>query len=61
MDDLITYKNLRIDTLQKRVYVLEQENLQLESYLFELLTGNCTEEYKNEIRTKLFAQDERIG
>lgn len=60
MDDLMSYKNLRIDTLQKRVYVLEQENLQLESYLFELLTGNCSEDYKNEIRTKLFSQDERI-
>lgn len=61
MDDLITYKNLRIDTLQKRIYILEQENLQLESYLFELLTGNCTEDYKNKIRTKLFSEDERIG
>ena len=61
MDDLITYKNLRIDTLQKRIYVLEQENLQLESYLFELLTEDCSEDYKNQIRTKLFSEDERIG
>ena len=61
MDNLITYYYKKIEELQKTIYVLEQENLQLESYLFELLTGDCSEEYKNEIRTKLFAQDERIG
>ncbi len=54
MEDLITYKNLRIKTLQTRVHNLEQENLQLESYIFELLTGECTDEYINEIRNKLF-------
>ncbi len=59
MEDLITYKNLRIKTLQNRVHNLEQENLQLESYIFELLTGECTEEYRNEIRTKLFQRDTR--
>ncbi len=59
MEDLITYKNLRIKTLQNRVNTLEQENLQLESYIFELLTGKCTEEYINEIRTKLFERDAR--
>jgi hypothetical protein len=61
MDNLITYYYKKIEELQKTIYVLEQENLQLESYLFELLTGDCSEEYKNEIRTKLFTQDERIG
>ena len=61
MDNLITYYYKKIEELQKTIYILEQENLQLESYLFELLTGDCSEEYKNEIRTKLFAQDERIG
>jgi hypothetical protein len=58
MDNLITYYYKKIEELQKTIYVLEQENLQLESYLFELLTGDCSEEYKNEIRTKLFTQDE---
>lgn len=61
MDNLITYYYKKIEELQKTIYILEQENLQLESYLFELLTGDCSEEYKNEIRTKLFTQDERIG
>ena len=61
MDNLITYYYKKIEELQKTIYVLEQENLQLESYLFELLTGDCSEEYKNEIRTKLFTQDERIS
>lgn len=61
MDNLITYYYKKIEELQKTIYVLEQENLQLESYLFELLTGDCSEDYKNEIRTKLFSEDERIG
>jgi hypothetical protein len=61
MDNLITYYYKKIEELQKTIYVLEQENLQLESYLFELLTGDCSEDYKNEIRTKLFSEDERIS
>ena len=61
MDNLITYYYKKIEELQKTIYVLEQENLQLESYLFELLTGDCSEDYKNEIRTKLFLEDERIS
>jgi len=61
MDNLTSYYYKKIEELQKTIYVLEQENLQLESYLFELLTGDCSEDYKNEIRTKLFSEDERIG
>lgn len=61
MDNLLNYYYKKIEELQKANHSLRQENTQLESYLFELLSGVCTEEYKNELRTKLFLQDERIG
>ena len=59
MNNLLSYYYKKIEDLQKTVHVLEQENLQLESYLFELTSSKCSEEYKDIIKNKVFKTDAR--
>ena len=54
MNDLITYLNLQIKALQKENLRLEEENLELKTYIFDLTDKDCPEDYKRVVKSELF-------
>lgn len=53
--DLLSYKEARIDALQREVLKKEQRLNKLETFIFELIDKDCPEEYKTVIRSEVFA------
>jgi hypothetical protein len=54
MKDLITFLNLRIETLQKENNRLSERELELTTYIFELIDKDCPEDYKRVIKNEVF-------
>jgi cell division protein FtsB len=54
MNDLITYLNLQIKALQKENSRLQERELELTTYIFELLDRDCPEDYKRVVKSEVF-------
>jgi hypothetical protein len=54
MKDLLDFHRFRIETLQGRVCQLETLANTLETYCFELADSDCTQEYKDLIKSELY-------
>lgn len=56
MKELIDYKDARIDALTKRLAQLERANDTLASWLYEVTDRDCTNEYRQIIRSEIKTQ-----
>ena len=57
MYDLVSYLNFRIEALESANLELRNKEVELTTYLFELLEEDCPEDYKRIIRSEIFEQD----
>lgn len=54
MNDLINYLNYCIKALRKENARLEERNLELTTYIFDLTDKDCPEDYKRVVKSELF-------
>ena len=57
MNDLLIYKEARINALLERVIELEQEKEILTTFVFELCDKDCPEDYKRVVIKEVFDND----
>ena len=57
MNDLLSYKEARINALLERVIELEQEKEMLTTFVFELCDKDCPEDYKRVVIKEVFDND----
>lgn len=57
MYDLVSYLNFRIEALENANLELRNKEVELTTYLFEILEKDCPEDYKRVIRSEIFDQD----
>ena len=53
-NNLLSYKEARIEALLARVKQLELENERLSTYIFELCDKDCPEDYKRIVQLDVF-------
>jgi len=53
-NNLLSYKEARIEALLQRNKELELENERLATYIFELCDVNCPEDYKRVVQSDVF-------
>lgn len=56
-NNLISYKEARIEALLRKVEELEVKNEKLTTYIFELCDKDCPEDYKRVVQRDVFQQD----
>jgi len=54
MKDLIDYKNMQIDALQKELFKSTQKISNLETFIFEICDKDCPSSYKDIIKKEVF-------
>ncbi len=54
MKDLIDYKNMQIDALQKELFKTSQKISNLETFIFELCDKDCPSSYKDIVKKEVF-------
>ena len=54
MKDLIDYKNMQIDALQKELFKTTQKISNLETFIFELCDKDCPSSYKDIVKKEVF-------
>ena len=57
MNELLSYKEARINALLERVIELEQEKEMLTTFVFELCDKDCPEDYKKVVIKEVFDND----
>ena len=55
MHDLLSFKELRIEALQKEVSRLNAVNDKYETFIFELIDKDCPREYKDVVKSELWS------
>ena len=53
MKDLIDYKNMQIDALQKELFKATQKISNLETFIFELCDEDCPESYRDIVKKEV--------
>lgn len=56
-NNLLTYKEARIESLLNENKRLVLENEKLTTYIFELCDNDCPKEYKQVVQSDVFQQD----
>lgn len=56
-NNLLTYKEARIEALLQKIKDLELENERLTTYIFELSDEACPKDYKRIVRSDVFSRD----
>jgi hypothetical protein len=54
MKDLIDYKNMQIDALQKELFKATQKITNLETFIFELCDESCPSAYRDIVKKEVF-------
>jgi uncharacterized protein YutD len=54
MKDLIDYKNMQIDALQKELFKATQKISDLETFIFELCDKDCPNAYKDIVKKEVY-------
>lgn len=54
MKDLIDYKNMQIEALQKELFKTTQKISNLETFIFELCDNDCPSSYKDIVKKEVF-------
>jgi len=54
MKDLVDYKNMQIDALQKELFKATQKITNLETFIFELCDKDCPSAYKDIVKKDVF-------
>ena len=54
MEELLRFKNLRIEALVKELSKSDKRILDLETFIFELCDKDCPEAYKQVVKTELY-------
>ena len=54
MKDLIDFKNMQIDSLQKELFKATQKISNLETFIFEICDNDCPSSYKDIIKKEVF-------
>ena len=57
MYDLVSYKEAKIESLAEQIKQLTLQNERYATYIFELISRDCPEEYKQIIKTELLKEN----
>ena len=59
MKDLVDYKNMQIDALQKELFKANKRITNLETFIFELCDEDCPESYKDIVKKEVLNDNTR--
>ena len=54
MKDLIDYKNMQIDALQKELFKASQKISNLETFIFEICDKDCPSSYRDIVKKEVY-------
>lgn len=57
MYDLLSYKEAKIERLSEQIKELTLQNERYATYIFELISKDCPEEYKQVIKAELLKEN----